>query len=387
MVKVGDLDCLVLDEADKLLSSPDHRRDVERIMRYLPKQRRTHLFSATMTDAVEEMVGLGLRNPVRIVVNLKDKRTGEEAKERRTPMALQNNYIVCRHAEKTLQLVRLLQHEAQQHEAAKFIVYFSTCAAVDYFYRILSAVPALQDFALTSLHGDLPPRVRSTALSSFTSHPSTYLNPAVLLCTDVASRGVDFADVDVVIQYDPPMDPKTFSHRAGRTARAGRRGKAVVLLGKGREEEYVDFLAARKIPVAPQGKIGADLMEVTSEGSRPAVEGEALSLMADIRKNLSNDRDLNDRAAKAFVSALRAYTKHEASFIFRVADVDFADWATSYGLLRLPAMPEVKDWRRRVAARKVADAKRVEAGETVEPANELEWQDAEIDVSGRLIPL
>jgi ATP-dependent RNA helicase DDX55/SPB4 len=87
VVRVGDLDCLVLDEADKLLSSPDHRRDVERIMRYLPKQRRTHLFSATMTDAVEEMVGLGLRNPVRIVVNLKDKRTGEEAKERRTPMA------------------------------------------------------------------------------------------------------------------------------------------------------------------------------------------------------------------------------------------------------------------------------------------------------------
>jgi ATP-dependent RNA helicase DDX55/SPB4 len=85
-VRVSDLDCLVLDEADRLLSSPDHRRDVERIMRHLPKQRRTHLFSATMTDAVEEMIGLGLRNPVRIVVNLKDKRTGEEAKERRTPM-------------------------------------------------------------------------------------------------------------------------------------------------------------------------------------------------------------------------------------------------------------------------------------------------------------
>jgi ATP-dependent RNA helicase DDX55/SPB4 len=86
VIRVSDLDCLVLDEADRLLSSPDHRRDVERIMRHLPKQRRTHLFSATMTDAVEEMIGLGLRNPVRIVVNLKDKRTGEEAKERRTPM-------------------------------------------------------------------------------------------------------------------------------------------------------------------------------------------------------------------------------------------------------------------------------------------------------------
>lgn len=88
IVRVSELDVLVLDEADRLLSSPDHRRDVERIMRHLPKQRRTHLFSATMTDAVEEMVGLGLRNPVRIVVNLKDKRkNGEEPRERRTPMA------------------------------------------------------------------------------------------------------------------------------------------------------------------------------------------------------------------------------------------------------------------------------------------------------------
>lgn len=105
--------------------------------------------------------------------------------------------------------------------------------------QILANLPALSSFALTSLHGDLPPRVRETALNAFTSHPSSHLSPAVLLCTDVASRGVDFADVDVVLQYDPPTDPKTFSHRAGRTARAGRKGKAVTLLGRGREEDYI----------------------------------------------------------------------------------------------------------------------------------------------------
>lgn len=86
-MRVSNFDVLVLDEADRLLSAADHRRDVEKIMKHLPKQRRTHLFSATMTDSVEELIGLGLRNPVRIVVNLKDKRKeGEEAaKERRTP--------------------------------------------------------------------------------------------------------------------------------------------------------------------------------------------------------------------------------------------------------------------------------------------------------------
>jgi ATP-dependent RNA helicase DDX55/SPB4 len=81
-IKVSDFDTLILDEADRLLSSPDHRKDVELIMNHLPKQRRTHLFSATMTDAVEEMVGLGLRNPVRIVVNLKSKKDGEVTEQR-----------------------------------------------------------------------------------------------------------------------------------------------------------------------------------------------------------------------------------------------------------------------------------------------------------------
>ncbi|ORY27454.1 P-loop containing nucleoside triphosphate hydrolase protein [Naematelia encephala] len=367
LVRVSDFDVLVLDEADRLLSSPDHRRDVERIMSHLPKQRRTHLFSATMTDAVEEMVGLGLRNPVRIVVNLKDKRAGEEAKERRVPTSLQNNYIVCRHAEKTLQLVRLLQYESTSSEAARFIVYFSTCAAVDYFYRILSRLPPLSSFNLTSLHGDLPPRVRETALSAFTDHPASHLSPAVLLCTDVAARGVDFADIDVVVQYDPPTDPKTFSHRAGRSARAGKRGKAVVLLGRGREEDYVEFLAVRKIPLDRQAYLDHQLKQVDDAPETATIDPAALELLCDIREIVLTDRELADKAAKAFVSSLRAYSKHEASFIFRVADVDFGELGVAYGLLRLPAMPEIKEWRRKRAA--------VDSSEHTA----FEWKDAEVD--------
>jgi ATP-dependent RNA helicase DDX55/SPB4 len=241
-------------------------------------------------------------------------------------------------------------------------------------------MPALSTFHLTSLHGDLPPRVRETALKSFTTHPSSHLHPAVLLCTDVAARGVDFADVDVVIQYDPPTDPKTFSHRAGRTARAGRQGKGVVLLAQGREEEYVDFLLARKIPIAPEAYLNdqledSDLPDVVDPG--------AITMRDSIRKQVLKDRELHDRAAKSFVSALRAYTKHEASFIFRLADLDFHNLATGFGLLRLPTMPEIKDWRKRKEAqRKVVEKKR-EAGEVVEDVQDFPWEDANIDVSCR----
>jgi ATP-dependent RNA helicase DDX55/SPB4 len=75
-------------------------------------------------------------------------------------------------------------------------------------------------------------------LNSFTSSPATPATPSILLTTDVAARGLDLPRVDIIIQFDPPSDPKTFSHRCGRTARAGKSGRAWVLL-VGREEEYV----------------------------------------------------------------------------------------------------------------------------------------------------
>lgn len=181
---------------------------------------------------------------------------------------MQNTYLLCHQAEKTLQLVRMIQKETLHGDSAKIIVYFASCAGVDYFWdaslrassmfsgpasyinvifcvsikQILRRLPQLSHAKLFSLHGHLPPNVRSTTFSKFTSHASLPTSPAILLCTDVAARGLDLPDLDLVIQYDPPNDPKTFSHRAGRTARMGRRGKGVVLLARGCEEEYVGEL-------------------------------------------------------------------------------------------------------------------------------------------------
>lgn len=222
--------------------------------------------------------------------------------------------------------------------------------------------------------------MRDAALSSFNAHASTHLTPAVLLCTDVAARGVDFPDIDAVVQYDAPTDPKTFSHRVGRTARAGRAGRAIILLTRGREEQYVDFLSVRKIPIAPQAYLGADLEPVESVPT-PA-DPDSLALLARMREIVLADRDLADRGAKALVSAVRAYTKHEASFIFRPADIDYAALGTVFGLLRLPVMPEVRDWRRRcekAEKRRAAAAESAAAGQA-EKATEPEGKADEEDV-------
>ncbi|KIJ70539.1 hypothetical protein HYDPIDRAFT_23639 [Hydnomerulius pinastri MD-312] len=381
VVSVKELEVLVLDEADRLLDL-GFQNALTRIITHLPKQRRTGLFSATMTDAdaLSELVRVGLRNPARIVVKVQSKRSkkldgkhekGEVVEERRIPAGLQNFYISCLASEKLVQLVRVIEHEVATHSASHFIVYFTTCAAVDYFYRVLPKILP-PNTKLHSLHGHLQPTARTRALSSFSSSLSSTTSPSILLATDVAARGLDIPHVDVVIQFDPPSDPKAFSHRCGRTARAGRSGRAYVFLA-GRETEYVDFLAVRKIPIRRHPFIQAGGVLAKEVSSEPENEDPTVALfLSQIRATILTDRALNDKAAKGFVSFVRAYSKHEASYIFRIKDLDLVGVAKSYGLLRLPRMPELKDadrtgwedarvdWDAYAYADKAQEAKRVE---------------------------
>ncbi|KAF9075786.1 DEAD-domain-containing protein [Rhodocollybia butyracea] len=348
VVNVKELEVLVLDEADRLLDL-GFQTTVTKILNHLPKQRRTGLFSATMTDAdaISELVRAGLRNPARIVVKVQAKRpkadgqTERLIEERRIPASLQNFYIPCRASEKTVQLSRIVSFEIEQHEASQFIVYFATGACVDHFYDILPTVLP-PGSSVHSLHGHLTPSARTRALNAFSTAICTPSSPAILLCTDVAARGLDLPHVDVVVQYDPPTDPKVFSHRCGRTARAGRSGRAYTVL-LDREVGYVDFMSVRRIPLQKHRYLSKDQGTITDDDElRPEDPDTALHLQK-IRQRLLTDRYLHDQAAKAFVSFIRAYSKHEASYIFRLKDLDIVGLASSFGLLRLPKMPEFKD--------------------------------------------
>ncbi|KAI8921288.1 P-loop containing nucleoside triphosphate hydrolase protein [Powellomyces hirtus] len=311
-----ELEVLVLDEADRLLDM-GFEQVLTSIIQRLPKQRRTGLFSATMSDALNQLVRAGLRNPVRVQVKVESLTSTEE---QCTPSSLQIGYLICTPAQKLVQLICLLKKETDK----KYIVYFSTCACVDYFYKILSELPQLKDFSFHSLHGKMDPKRREAVYKKFTAAPAS----SVLVCTDVAARGLDIPDVDWVVQFDPPQDPKSFAHRCGRTARLGREGKAVVFL-TAEEDTYVEFLKIRKVPMIEHPLI------VDEKVKEDAVV-EAMK-----KRNLK-DRDIYEKSTKAFVSWVRSYNEHQASSIFRFKEVDIGAVAQSFGLLKLPKMPELK---------------------------------------------
>ncbi|ROL46172.1 ATP-dependent RNA helicase DDX55 [Anabarilius grahami] len=306
---VKSLDVLVLDEADRLLDM-GFEASLNTILGYLPKQRRTGLFSATQTQDLEKLVRAGLRNPVRITV----KEKGVEASSvQKTPARLSNYYLMCRAEEKFNTLVAFLR----QHKHEKHLVFFSTCACVEYFGKALEVL--IKNVSIHCIHGKMKHK-RNKIFADFRA-----LKSGILVCTDVMARGIDIPEVNWVLQYDPPSSASSFVHRCGRTARIGNQGNALVFLLP-MEESYVHFLSInQKCPLQLYPPV-KDVVDVL-----PKLKAMALQ-----------DRAMFEKGMKAFVSCVQAYAKHECSLIFRIKDLDFAALAHGFALLRLPKMPELK---------------------------------------------
>jgi ATP-dependent RNA helicase DDX55/SPB4 len=304
------LEVLILDEADRLLDM-GFQANLNTIFSYLPKQRRTGLFSATQTREVEDLIRAGLRNPVRVSV----KETTEQGEESltSTPTQLKNYYMICESESK----LSFLADFIRRHATDKLLVFFSNCASVDYFANIIQRI--LPKSNILSIHGKKDNR--NKVFGKFRD-----LQSGVLMCTDVMGRGVDIPSLSWVIQYDPPSSASNFVHRCGRTARIGNTGNALVLLLPA-EDAYVNFIALNQT-------VPLELLESSSEPIQnvlPLVKQLALT-----------DRIIYEKGLKAFVSFVQSYAKHQCQLIFRFKDLNLGRLANGYGLLHLPRMPEMK---------------------------------------------
>ncbi|KAK1785733.1 hypothetical protein P4O66_019085, partial [Electrophorus voltai] len=240
---------LVMDEADRILNM-DFESEVDKILKVIPRERHTFLFSATMTKKVQKLQRAALKDPVKCAVSTKYT----------TVDKLQQYYIFIPAKYKDCYLVSILNELAGN----SFMVFCSTCNNAQ------RVALLLRNLGITAipLHGQMSQNKRLGALNKFKSK-----SRSVLLATDVASRGLDIPHVDCVINFDIPTHSKDYIHRVGRTARAGRSGKSITFVTQYDVELFqrIEALIGKKLPAFPtQEEEVMMLVERVSEAQRYA---------------------------------------------------------------------------------------------------------------------
>ena len=199
-----NLKYLVMDEADRLLDL-DFGPVLDKILKVLPRERRTYLFSATLSSKVESLQRASLSNPLRVSIS---------SNKYQTVSTLLQSYIFIPHKYKDIYLVHILNEFPGQTT----IIFTRTVNETQRLSILLRAL----GFGAIPLHGQLSQSARLGALGKFRSGSRD-----ILVATDVAARGLDIPAVDLVLNFDLPSDSKTYIHRVGRTARAGKSGRAI----------------------------------------------------------------------------------------------------------------------------------------------------------------
>ncbi|KAK2367956.1 DEAD-box ATP-dependent RNA helicase [Trifolium repens] len=294
-----NLKCLMIDEADRILEA-NFEEEMKQIINILPKKRQTALFSATQTKKVEDLARLSFQTPP-VYVDVDDGR------KKVTVEGLEQGYVVVPCAKRLVVLYSFLK----RFQSKKVMVFFSSCNSVKFHADLLKFI----GLDCLNIHGKQKQHSRTTTFFNFCK-----AEKGILLCTDVAARGLDIPDVDWIVQYDPPDEPKEYIHRVGRTARGeGGKGNALLFLIP-EEMQFLRYLKAAKIPVKEYAFDDKKLANVQSQ----------------LEKMVASIYHLNTLAKEAYRSYILAYNAHSMKEIFNVHRLDLQAVATSFSFTNPP---------------------------------------------------
>ncbi|MCT4624204.1 MAG: DEAD/DEAH box helicase [Schleiferiaceae bacterium] len=236
-INLGHVDWVILDEADEMLNM-GFKDELDKILAFTPEDKRTWLFSATMPSEIRKLVKLYMHDPLEVKVNRK-KVVNEN---------IEHRFKTVRKADKPLALKRLIDFYPEMYG----VVFCRTKIET----QRLSQDLVKSGYAVEALHGDLSQAQRDQVMARFRAG-----NVKVLLATDVAARGIDVDNLTHVIHYALPDDKEYYTHRSGRTARAGKKGVSIALISPD-DRRKLDILQSRLGIKMDQAKLPS-LQEVT----------------------------------------------------------------------------------------------------------------------------
>lgn len=262
-LKLGKVSTVVLDEADEMLNM-GFREDIETILKSIPEDRQTALFSATMPKSILEITAQFQKNPVMV----KTESYGQSVE------TIEQYWFDIPMGRKTDALVMLLY----AYSPKSAMIFCNTKKTVDELTENLT----VKGFNVIGLHGDMKQVQRTQVMSSFKKGRSS-----ILIATDVAARGIDVDDIDIVFNYDIPQDIEYYTHRIGRTGRAGKSGKAYTLV-TGRKQIY----ALKDISRA----IKTEIKEIPLPNRKDIVSNKCDLIINDIASNIKYDYSENTKS-------------------------------------------------------------------------------------------
>ena len=242
-VDLSHVECLILDEADRMLDM-GFSDDIMKIISYLPKERQTIMFSATLPPKIRELARTILNDPAEVTIAVSKPNE-----------AISQSAYICYESQK----LGIVREMFAQPKDTKTIIFSSSKLKTKELAHVLKRMK----FNVAAMHSDLEQSQREEVILNFKNNKVD-----ILVATDIVARGIDIEDIGLVVNYDVPHDPEDYIHRIGRTARAAATGAAITLVCQEEQGKFhrIEKFMEREVEKTP-------LPESVGEG--PAYTPEA----------------------------------------------------------------------------------------------------------------